>query len=157
MVLWPDRKLWAVIIKPFCVICVSISVNPSYFESDYAICASITLKVMQKPLETSISGQNLSLIFSPKSGCMYPVQLCCYEVKLLNLKLKTCLQQLLGSLLFRYGTPWRIWPRAQCYKTFYFSHLQIFIISWSVCLWQIFPASPNAYKKSQEPTQVKYF
>jgi hypothetical protein len=28
--------------------------------------------------------------------------------------------------------------RAQCYKTFYVRNLQIFSISWSVCVWQIY-------------------
>jgi hypothetical protein len=34
-------------------------------------------------------------------------------------------------------------PRAQCYKTFYGRNLRIFVISYSVCPWQTFPAQSN--------------
>ncbi len=30
--------------------------------------------------------------------------------------------------------------RGQCYKTFYDRNLRLFVISWSICRWQTFPA-----------------
>jgi hypothetical protein len=46
--------------------------------------------------------------------------------------------------------------RAQCYKTFYIRNLQIFSISWSVCLWQIYQPYFNVCWQGQELTQVKH-
>ncbi len=46
--------------------------------------------------------------------------------------------------------------RYQCYKTFYDRNLRNFVISWSVCTCQAFPAFFNVCWKSQEPTQAKY-
>jgi hypothetical protein len=40
-------------------------------------------------------------VFNFRHGCLYVMHLCCYEVKLPSLKLKTCPEQLLGSLPFR--------------------------------------------------------
>ncbi len=38
------------------------------------------------------------------------------------------------------------------YKTFYCSNSRIFVISWSVCLWLVFPAKSNVCGWGQEPT-----
>jgi len=37
-------------------------------------------------------------------------------------------------------TPEACQASGQCYKTFYVRNLRIFVISWSVCPWQGFPA-----------------
>jgi len=36
-------------------------------------------------------------------------------------------------------------PRPQCYKTFYVRNLRNFVISYSVCTWQAFPAYSNRH------------
>ncbi len=45
-----------------------------------------------------ITGQNLGRVFNSKSGCMYPMHLCCCEAKLPSLKLKTWPNHLVGYL-----------------------------------------------------------
>ncbi len=45
--------------------------------------------------------------------------------------------QIFGGVLMSLTT------KGQCYKAFYGRNLQIFVISWSVCPWQAFPALPN--------------
>ncbi len=42
--------------------------------------------------------------------------------------------------------------RGQCYKTFYGRKLRLFIISYSVYLWQPFPTKSNVCGRGQEPT-----
>jgi hypothetical protein len=41
---------------------------------------------------------------------------------------------------------------SQCYKTFYVINLRMFVISESVCSWQVFPAYSNVSGQGQEPT-----
>ncbi len=43
-------------------------------------------------------GQNLVVVFNFRCGYVHVMQLRCYEVKLSNLKLKTCPKQLFGYL-----------------------------------------------------------
>ncbi len=45
-----------------------------------------------------LTGQNLGLIFNSRSGCVRFMRICCSEIKLSNLELKTWPKQLLGSL-----------------------------------------------------------
>ncbi len=42
--------------------------------------------------------------------------------------------------------------RCQCYKTFYGRKLRLFVLSYSVCPWQAFPAKPNVCGWGLEPT-----
>ncbi len=42
--------------------------------------------------------------------------------------------------------------RTQCYKTFYASNVQIFVINGSICPWQAFQALSYVRRWSQEPT-----
>ncbi len=42
--------------------------------------------------------KNLRRVFNNESGCVYLVNLCCFEAKRPNLKLKTCPEHFLGSL-----------------------------------------------------------
>jgi hypothetical protein len=46
-----------------------------------------------------LTGQNIGRVFNFRNGRMHAVHLLCYRVKLLNLKMKTWPEQLLGSLL----------------------------------------------------------
>jgi len=41
----------------------------------------------------------------------------------------------------------------QCYKNFYSRNLRMFVISQSVCAWQVLPAYLNVFRYGQEPTQ----
>ncbi len=62
----------------------------------YFVTASMTkTKIMDK---LQVKGQNMGRVFNSRSGCTCPIHLSCYEAKLPNLKLKTRLKQLLGSL-----------------------------------------------------------
>ena len=45
-----------------------------------------------------LTGQILGRVFYSRNGCIYTVDLCWYEAKLSNLKVKTRPKQLLGSL-----------------------------------------------------------
>ncbi len=44
------------------------------------------------------TGRNLGRVFNCRCGCVVVTHLCCYEAKLVNLKLKTQPKQLLGYL-----------------------------------------------------------
>ncbi len=54
-----------------------------------------------------LTGRNLGRVFNSRSGCMYVMNLCYYEAKQPNLKLKTQPKQLLGycPLAFVLPTP----------------------------------------------------
>ncbi len=43
-------------------------------------------------------------------------------------------------------------PWGQYYKTFYNHLLQIFVISWSICFWEAFPAQSFVCKQGQGPS-----
>jgi hypothetical protein len=57
--------------------------------------------------QTSVNRTNLGRVFNSRSGCMYVMNLCCYEAKQPNLNLKTQPKQLLGycPLAFVLPTP----------------------------------------------------
>jgi hypothetical protein len=52
-----------------------------------------------------LTGQKLGRVFNTRSGCVCDMHLCCYEVKLPNLELKTWPKQLLGYLLLDFASP----------------------------------------------------
>ncbi len=52
-----------------------------------------------------LTGRNMGWVFNFRSGCVYAAHLLCYKINLPNLKLKTWLKQLLGSLLLDIAHP----------------------------------------------------
>jgi hypothetical protein len=53
--------------------------------------------------------------------------------------------------------PWRLMPLVSMLQNFFICKLRIFVVSWSVCHWQAFPAYSNVYGKGQVPTQKRSF
>ncbi len=77
-------------------------------------------------LSSTGPGRNHGQVFNTRCGCMHAKHLCCYEIKLPNLKLKTQAKQLLGCVLLDISLPNRVHDQSienqQCVKLCTDSH-----------------------------------